>query len=137
MCGASIEGFRRKMLTLAAQIEVFDGMPEDVCVGIFAADAAALKERFAPAPRRSLDAVRALVPRLADEKSAAILSEVREANDFLRRSPDGIGQFVDYALFLRRAGDAYSELALRWEQVIASDCSRLASDLLPSASGCF
>ena len=90
-----LDEFRQKMHELDAQIALYQAMYDDVHVGVFAADACALRERLTPAPQRSLAAVRALLPRLADEQSATILREVQDADGFLRQLPEGIGQFVE------------------------------------------
>jgi hypothetical protein len=75
------------MHELDAQIALYQAMYDDVHVGIFAADACALRERLTPAPQRSLAAVRVLLPRLADEQSSSILREVQDADGFLIASP--------------------------------------------------
>jgi len=82
-----LDEFRQKMHELDAQIALYQAMYDDVHVGIFAADACALRERLTPAPQRSLAAVRVLLPRLADEQSSSILREVQDADGFLIASP--------------------------------------------------
>ena len=57
--GRPLEALRSAMGRYAAQMELFDAMPPAVAVGIFCADAAALRARFAPSPKRALGEVRA------------------------------------------------------------------------------
>ena len=130
----SLEGFRRQMKKLEAQIEVVDAMAPTVAVGIFSADAVALKATLTPSPRGCLHSVRALVPRLADEASEAILEEVRAAEDTLRRDPEAIGQFVEYALFLHACPEMHASLEKRWEasEELHELCTEF--DIEPSAS---
>ena len=52
--------------------------------------------------------------------------QVQDADGFLRQKPEGIGQFVEYAIFLRRSAELFDKLSRRWEH--SNECHELCAE---------
>eukprot|EP00966_Prymnesium_polylepis_P027340 632761-Prymnesium_polylepis.1 len=111
MRAASLDAFRQALDRYAAQVDLFRRMQPAVLVGLFRANASALRDVFLPSPQRCLDEIHRLLPKMATDGLAGLLQEVTDADTRVMHQPDGIKEFVELTLFQQSLGDKYAGFA--------------------------
>ena len=88
-------------------------IPLAATVGIFAGNNQRIKDLFLPSPRRCLDEIHLLMPRIAADLTAKLLAETSHAQERLQRNPEDVAEFVDYSEFLRTTNERQKEFGDR------------------------
>ena len=110
---ATLDEWRGLLDQFQAQDKMFEHIPLNAEVGIFAGNNARIKELFMPSPKRCLEDIHRMLPRIAAELTTKLLAETSHAQERLQREPQDVAEFVDYSEFLRTTNERQKEFGER------------------------
>ena len=95
----SLDWFRDEMQRYKTQSEDIDKIPVESAVAIFFTKMDKLKSSLDPSPKNCLRMLQDLLPEIAREKNAVLLTDLKSANARLSDMPDTVEDFVSFDKF--------------------------------------
>jgi dynein heavy chain len=90
------------------QITDFQAMQPSMALGLIRIDTTVFKDTILPSPRRCKSDIESLLPQVAREKCAELLTELKDANNRISAIPATVEEFVEIMAFLSQVQDRRS-----------------------------
>eukprot|EP00906_Rhabdomonas_costata_P002873 RCo004476 len=112
-----LDWFREQMDKYKQQHREVEAMRKRAVVGLFLVVTKRLKEFFQPSPVNCLAEIHALLPVLAREQNAKLLSELTDAVRILNEHPTSVEEFVSYLQFHQHITERIEGIEQEFENI--------------------